>query len=176
MPDSKNINSDFSYSDSDLPVDKASQDFNLKWSAASVMANRGIGWYLGFLFIMIAVSTGAYFLLKDVMTAGVIAFCGILIVVFGLKKPREINYSLTQDEIKINQKTYSIHDYKFFYVNKREAGGTAQLVPLKRFSPAISLNYSIKDENLVLGALSNTLPLQQQDTDVFDKMMHFIGF
>lgn len=151
-------------------------DFEIKWSAGSVMSHRGGLWYAGFFVISLLLSAGVYLLFKDIMTCGVILFCALVIIIFGLKKPRKIDYLLTQNSIKINNKSYSLHDFKFFTVTKRENGGMVSLIPLKRFSPSITVNYGVDNEQLVIGALSSVMPLEQKEKDIFDNLMHFIGF
>ena len=164
IDDSSTIKSDY------LP------DFEIKWSSGSVMSHRGGLWYLGFFLLAALISVGLYFLFNDIMTSVVLLFCSVVIVVFGLKKPRRIDYLLTQNSIKINNKSYSLHDFKFFTVTKRENGGMVSLIPLKRFSPSITVNYGVDNEQLVIGALSSVMPLEQKEKDIFDNLMHFIGF
>ncbi|GEM_PF-856753 len=167
----------FDYVD-DTASDKSEYlpDFEIKWSAGSVMSHRGGFWYVGFFVISLLLSAGVYLLFKDIMTCGVILFCALVIIIFGLKKPRKIDYLLTQNNIKINNKSYSLHDFKYFTISKREKGGMISLIPLKRFSPSIIINYDADNEQIVVGALSSIMPLEQKDSDVFDNLMHFIGF
>jgi hypothetical protein len=149
----------------------------IKWSSSSdINIGRHKGWYLGLVFVFAIVSIVFYLISKDLVAAVVILLSGILIYYYGIKRPREINYSIDENSIDINNRKYNLSSYKYFYVNEREHGGSASLVPLKRFSPSLDLFYDIADEDKILEILSNSLPLKQKETDLFDSMMRFIGF
>jgi hypothetical protein len=49
-------------------------------------------------------------------------------------------------------------------------------MPLKRFSPPISMYYDPKDELAITNALSRHLPFEPRDRDALDKLMHKIRF
>lgn len=149
----------------------------LSWSApSSYGGKRGVSWYSVMLIATVVVCGGFYLIFKDIITALVILLCVVLVVVYGLKKPRKINYQLEEGKIRINNKDYLLSGYRSFYVNRRPNGSSASLTPLKRLMPAITINFGPEIEASVLSSLGNYLPMEERENDLFDKFLDFIGF
>jgi hypothetical protein len=152
-------------------------EVDFKWSAASIRdRKRKFTWYMGLILISIAVSVAFYFLTHDIITIVILMISVILIAYYGVKKPRKINYTIEGSNLTINDRRYDLNNYKYFVLNDRSHGGDISLIPLKRFSPSINLNFSNQDYDELINNLGNFMPMEQKESDFFDSLLRYIGF
>ena len=165
------------YQDNTHNEPNAAEEPVLKWnSKTSINSDRNKVWYLGLILVFTAVAVAFFLFTHDIILSVIILMSGVLISYYGIKPPRAISYEMDDSKILINNKAYNLSSYKYYYINQRQHGGSASLVPLKRLSPSIDLNYDTDNEEKVISKLSNSLPLNQRDTDIFDSILRFIGF
>lgn len=148
----------------------------IEWNSSSVTDKRKESWYLSLVVVSGLISIGLYFITLDFITVGIIMLSVILIAYYGIKTPRSINYSIEGSILIINQRQYDLNKYKHFTISDREKGGSISLIPLKRLSPSITLNFTNNDSEKIINTLGSFMPMEQKENDLFDNLMRYIGF
>jgi len=152
-------------------------DEDIMWTAAEFVENhKGTNWYLSLLGVGAVASAIAYFLLKDLFSAIVIALAIIAFAVYASRKPRDQQYHLNTFGVQVGTKVYEFHDFKAFSVMHDEGVISIVLRPLKRFMPSPSLYVIPEVEERVIEVLSMVLPAEQHKPDAIDSLMRKIRF
>jgi hypothetical protein len=188
MDDEDNISStdsNWKYSsdieDTTIPQNSAStsnaaiEKYN--WTSEDVFSiNKTASWYIILAVVTIVFSGLVYLFTKDAMTAGVIFGCGILVAIYGAKKPKAIDYEIDSHGFKIGQRVYTFVNYRSFTIINEGSKFSVVLVPLRRFMPYTYLNFNADIQDKVLAPLRNNLPYESKRQDYLDKVFRRIGF
>ena len=147
------------------------------WSAPdSFSTTKSALWYLSLIVLTLAVAAGVYFLLKDKVTTTVIVISGLLIAIYGSKKPKTIDYQLTQYGFTVNGRHHFFRDYRSFSIINHSHVSSIVLTPLKRFMPYTYIFFENKLESKISSALVDVLPKETNHSDTLDKILRRIGF
>jgi hypothetical protein len=149
----------------------------VSWTALdSFSTSKNFGWYFILLLVTIVVAAGIYLLTKDKITTGVILVSGLLIAIYGGKKPKAVKYALTDHGFKINDKSYEFNNFRSFSIVQHSGNLSAVLTPLKRFMPYMYIYFGGDVEKQVTTVLSDVLPIEMSHRDLIDKITRRIGF
>ncbi len=149
----------------------------IEWNAVdAIFKDKTINWYLALFAITIGLSGLIILLTKDKMTAGVILVSGLLIGLYGSKKPRTIHYELTEKSIYIDGREHPLNSYKSFSILQAHESSTALLAPLKRLEPYTYVSFSPEIQNEAVEALSGIMPREMVKINAFDRLLRSIGF
>jgi hypothetical protein len=162
---------------SSLPTPSAPQNGMVSWTASEFIAHqKSAGWY-GRLGLAAAVACIlVYLFTKDAISAGMLIVVAAVLAVFAARQPRVLSYKVDAGGIAIDQKFYPYMNFRSFAVIDEGAVSSIVFMPLKRFMPALTIYYDPKDEESILGLLSNNLPFEQKTHDVVDSFMKRIRF
>ncbi len=157
------------------PVSQGMGSDEVSWTASEfVLHDKSAGWYSALILGGLVAAVADYLVWKDRFSAGVIVIVTIFFALFAARKPREQNYALSRQGVRIGAKTYRFQEFKNFSVI--EDGSTISVVfmPLKRFMPALTV-YVVPDvEEQVFDFLSSILPFEQHRVDAVDSLMRRI--
>lgn len=161
-----------------VAVNQQASNVHISWTASEFIAYyKGAGWYIVATIVLIIISTITYFLSsQDIISTVVIFIIGAIFIGFSLRKPRVLNYEVSNQGIRIGEKLYSYKTLKSFAVIEEETMRSIDLLPLQRFMPAISMYYEPNDETAIVDALSIYLPKEDRKQPLIDKLMHKIRF
>lgn len=150
----------------------------ISWTASEYIAHqKSAAWYMALAIGTLLLLIPVYFITNgDIVSLIAIAFVVIVFAVYAGKKPRELEYSIHANGVTIGAKTYAYHQFKTFSVIDEGAFSSIVFLPMSRFMPAISLYYDPKDEEAIIGTLSNYLPMDTQKRDLVDNLMKKIRF
>ncbi len=150
----------------------------VNWTASEFIAhNKSSGWYGALTICTIGFGAIVYlFTHGDKVSTAVV---GIVAVVFGIsasRKPRELQYVVNDNGIRIGNKLYPYAGLRSFSIVKEEGIESIWFIPLKRFNPILSIYFSPNDGQKIVDVLSKFLPLEHRQLDVVDKLMHRLRF
>ena len=149
----------------------------ITWQASEfVHHDKGAEWFLGLFGVAILL------LMIDVLVIHSWTF-GALIVVMAVsativarRPPRLLNYSLSLQGVKIDEKAFSFHDFRAFGVVPEGAFYSIRLVPAKRFMPMVSIYFPPEQGESIVDLLGSVLPMEQIELDPIDKFVEKIRF
>jgi hypothetical protein len=149
----------------------------ISWEASEYIDHdNGLSWY-GMLFLATAVIAGfTYLITRDYLATGTIIILGVIVAIAAARRPQKITYQLSSTGIKIGEKFYSFRGYRSFYIVKEGALHSISLMPLRRFSPALSIYFDPADEEHIIKRLSEHLPFEEHKMDMVEKISRRLRF
>jgi hypothetical protein len=159
------------------PADYATPTESLNWTASEFIAhNKTAGWHFGLIAATVLIAALLWFITKDWVTTGVVIFAGIMLSMYGARRPGEIQYQLDDYGLSIGQKHFGFNDFRAFSLVPEGAFASIALLPVKRFAPMTTLYFDPEDGDKILEILGNHLPQQPMKPDVIDSLMRRIRF
>jgi hypothetical protein len=149
----------------------------ISWTASEYVhhAKTG-GWYLALAVCAVLVAGLVYLISHDWVSVGVVIAAAAVFGSYGSRQPRQLDYHLDGQGIGIGPKRYRYGEFKSFSVIPEGAFSSITFMPLKRFSPPISIYYAPEDEEKILALLSQYLPFEEPRRDAVDSFMRRIRF
>ena len=150
---------------------------SVSWSASEFIAHhKSFGWYAALAGVTAMVVAAVLWLTKDKITAAIIVFVAIMLGVAGARKPRTLPYRLDMGGLSIGEKFYDYGQFRSFAVVDEGPFSSIVFMPLRRLMPLITVYYDPRDEENIVGVLSEHLPLENHELALIDKLMRRIRF
>ncbi len=152
-------------------------DGSVDWTASEFVAHsKTVVWYLSLAAITVVVALLAFLITKDKITTSVILVVGLVLGIYGARKPKIQSYRLSEDGLSIANKTYNFSDYRSFAVLEEGAFRTLTLMPVKRFGFMVTAHYDPADEDKIINFLGGYLPMEERKKDLLDQFLWKIRF
>ncbi len=136
--------------------------------------HRGILWYVAFGAITIGLVLLAIFVFKSITFAVLVPIMSIAIITLLLKPPQNINYAISPKGIYIADKLHDFSEFRAFGVTERDGQHSISLLPIKRFSPELTLYFPVDKGEKIVDMLGARLPMQDIKADVLEKIIYLI--
>jgi hypothetical protein len=132
-------------------------------------------WALGLITVSGAITA---LIFKDVLFAIFILIAGFVLAIFASRKPEEVEFSITQRGVKINEKLYPYKSLKSFGIDELTPKHTPQLILEQNhnLSPDIIIPLDKVDADKVHDFLSSFLPEEDHEEPLIHKIMEWLGF
>jgi hypothetical protein len=162
---------------SETSFEAMSDEEIVSWTASEFVAHdKSSIWYIGLVVVAIVMAVLIWIITRDLVTSGIIVFCGVLLSVYGARKPRELHYQLSRTGIGIGERYHSYNDFHSFALIDEGAFSSVVLYPMKRFAPLLTMYFDPADEQKIVDVLSDRLPVEQPRHDPMDRLMKRIRF
>jgi hypothetical protein len=149
----------------------------VSWTASEFIAHeKSANWYILLFGGAVIVAGANWLIFKDILSSVVIVIAVILLAAYSKRQPRQLQYTLDSNGITIGEKQYPYGHFRSFSVIDDGAFSCIELMPLKRFSPPISVYYAPANEEAIAAALTPHLPFQPHQPDPVDKLIRRIRF
>ncbi len=159
----------------DMPVSQTT-DESVDWLASEyIHHDKGALWLVGLITVTLVI-IGLAIWAGQWIFAGLAVLMAITFGVFAFRKPRDVQYHLGSDGLRINSTTYVFNDFKSFGIVEDGAFYSAVLIPTKRFMPATTIYFAPSEGERIVDILGNHLPMQQVQIDWFDTFMRKLRF
>lgn len=166
--------------DSSAEPQATSQDesaSSITWTTAEFHDHQKSGsWYVILLVVTVAVAAILYFWTRSILTSAVVVIGGAALGIYGTHKPRQLEYFMNRQGIRIGAKQYNYNDFRLFIITPELPLPEVTLIPVKRFMPPLSIRYSPDVGSEVLDMLSEHLPSEERRPDLIDTLMHHVHF
>ncbi len=154
-----------------------SPEAHVSWTASEFIAyQKSGGWYFAIFMALLGIIAVIYLLTRDTISTVVTFIIGVLFIGLASRKPRVLNYQITDKGVKIGEKLYSFTSLKSFAVIDEGTMHSIDLLPLQRFMPAISMYYEPQEEEQIVQTLGFYLPKEDRKQPLIDQLMHRIRF
>ena len=152
-------------------------DDSISWTASEFIAHhKSMSWYTNLAFVVIVASAVAFLLTRDKITVITIIVAGIALGVYANRQPRELTYQFDVEGFTIGQRRFAYASFRSFSIDDDAAFASIILLPLRRFSPAITLYYAPENEEQIADLIARHLPYEEYRHDPIDKLMKRIRF
>lgn len=150
---------------------------SITWTASEYISHSKTSmWYLALAGVTALIAGAIYLLTRDYITAGSIVVVGIMFGIVASRKPRVLSYGITPDSLQVGQKLYPLNSFKSFGLISEGSINSILLLPLKRFTPSLTIYYAPDDEDRILDVLSEYLPEEDHKLEAIDRLMSRIRF
>lgn len=155
----------------------AQSQFEISWTASEFVEHeKNSSWYIGIIFVAIVGIAAVYVITRDVFSVVALSLFALAFVLFGARKPRVLNYGLSDTGLQVGDKFYHFSHFRSFAVVDEGAINSISLLPLKRFMPAINVYFAPEDEAKITKFLGLRLPGEVRRQDAVDRFMGKIRF
>lgn len=153
-------------------------DTGVSWTASEFISHdKSTGWYALLGLFAIALAALVYFFSHgDKVPTVVVIIVAITFGVMASRKPRELDYSVDERGVQVGDKLYSYAGFRSFAVVQEEAVESIWLMPLKRFTPPLTIYFDPDDGQKIVDVLGSYLPIENRQLDMVDRLMHRIRF
>ena len=150
---------------------------SISWDASEYLHHdKDAGWAMVLVSVAVLLSVASYLVLKDVFSVIVIVLMMTAVGVYGFRKPRTLNYHVSEQGLAIGERQYTYDNFRSFSVVDEGSVKSILFEPLKRFMPAISIYFEAKDEEKIKEVLSAYLPYKQRNLDLVDRVFQKLRF
>jgi len=148
----------------------------VSWEASEFLHHeKQSTWFIGLFLISAGLAVGMYFLV-DIFASAIVLMLMVVIMMYGQRKPRTLEFSISDQFITIDVNNYPIGAFKSFSIERTGAFGTINFYPIKRFLPPITMYYQEKDEQRIMDVLGGKLPQVDHSPDIFDRLSTKLRF
>ena len=130
-------------------------------------------WYLGLFVIAAGLSALAIYFSGWTFLALIIVSV-ITILVFSLRPPRKIKYTLDNEGLIEEGRKHPYEEFRAFGIVKEEKHYSAVLIPQKRFGISVKVYFPKGSGEEIVDMLGNHLPMEEIKPDFLDKIVNFL--
>lgn len=168
--------SDFSPTNSSVDEKNQHQE-TISWVGSEFISNqKTYTWYLGLSGFIFIICLAVYLIGKDIISIFFIIIMGVLFGIIAGRKPRQLQYSIDDEGIRVGQKTFSYAEFRSFSLQRHGAIGYVSLLPFHRFHNELSIYFPPENEQQIFEALASRIPNEQRRENPADKLAKLIRF
>lgn len=158
------------------PSSAVNQDV-LSWQASEYVHHEKRGmWFIPLLIGALVLLALAIFVVQSISFSVLIIVMTIVIAVYAVRPPRIISYQLSNYGVRIDDKSFHFHDFRYFGIIQDGPLYSATLVPNKRFAPAVNIYFPADDGEKIVDLLGAYLPMEKIELDFIDKLTRQLRF
>ena len=159
------------------PTKKTSAKQIIEWHfGADKKYEFSTRWYALMTLVLLALLALAIFVIKSWTFVALLLISSLALVLYIRRPSIDIKYKLDGNEITIDTKSYALDAYKAFGVIQNLSGShKIILLPTKRFAPALELDISDTDGEVVVDFLGARLPMKKIESNFIDNIVQRIG-
>jgi len=158
--------------DIDKPSQTAAAVEPVYWSANEYIHQEKNGlWYIIFAFVVIAlIAADIFFIQSFFYTFSIlVVVMAASIIVYARRPPRIIDYTLSGDQgLYIGEKLYHFSEFKAFGLIRDQGEHSIMLIPVKRFSPGVTVYFPEEAGEQIVDIFGARLPMQDLKLDAID--------
>ena len=148
----------------------------IEWDATEyVQREHKLGWYFGLFGVGTALILLAIFWLKSWSFVALVVVMILALMVYTLRAPRTLHYSLSDDGLREGEKHYAFEDFRSFGVLQEGAHYSLVLMPAKRFMPAVKVYFPEVAGEKIVDAFGARLPMEEVKLDLIDRIVGWLG-
>jgi hypothetical protein len=149
----------------------------ITWTASEFIAHdKSAGWYGVLALVGVLLAGLVYLILRDIISTTVVLVCTVLFGVYAARKPRQIYYQLDDTGLSVGKRHFLYHEFRSFAVVDEGAFASIAFIPLKRFSPLLSIYFDPEDEDAIADVLADHLPVEPRELDLLERVLKTIRF
>ncbi len=146
----------------------------VSWEAEEyIIKDHNVWWYISLSIVTIALGILAFFL-KGWTFLALIVISFITILVFSLRPPRKIKYTINEKGITEGKLLHSYSDFRAFGIAKEGEHFSAVLIPKKRFGLNVKVYFPEGSGEAIVDQLGAHLPMEEIKQDFLDKIVNFL--
>lgn len=147
----------------------------LSWQAAEgEQPHRTPAWYGAFGLVVLLLVLLSVFVLKSWSFAILVVVMAMAVVLLMSKPPRTVHYSISPKGIYVADALHDFSEFRSFGVLLHATQPSIVLLPVKRFSPGLTIYFPSELGEAIVDMLGARLPIQEVKPDMVDKIVRVI--
>ncbi len=149
---------------------QAAPDASITWSAEEyIHPDKTPIWYFLFGFIVLGFVAIDIFLLKSWTFSALMIVMAVATIVYIRRPARTLTYALSASQgLYVGQELHPFENFKSFGLIDADGSNSIMLMPVKRFSPGVSVYFPEEAGEQIVDILSSRLPMEELKLDIFD--------
>ena len=131
-------------------------------------------WYLFFAVVVIGLMALSIFVFKSITFTILIPVMTVAVILLSFRPPQIIQYSIGPKGIYVGDKLYDFSEFRAFGVVQSPRGPYIIVLPVKRFSPGVTLYFDQFQGEAIVDMLGARLPIQEIKEDSMEKFIRLI--
>ncbi|MBR3368888.1 hypothetical protein IKG45_03855 [Candidatus Saccharibacteria bacterium] len=147
---------------------------SINWEAKEYIPHeKNAGWYVGLVIVCLALV--ALSIVFGWWTFAIlVVLSGVVLVLYSVRPPRVLHYSLNSKGLSEGNRIYAYGDYKSFGVLKEGENFAIILTPRKRFAPGVKVYFPQESGEAIVDAFGARLPMEEVKLDFLDRVVNFL--
>lgn len=146
----------------------------ITWEAEEyIVREKNTWWYVGLVAVSL-VLVGLAVLAQAWTFLAVIVLSVVALLVYTLRPPRMLQYTLTNKGLSEGEKLYDYSEFKAFGILREGNHFAIVLTPRKRFSPRVTVFFPQSQGEEIVDAFGARLPMEEVKLDLLDKLIKFL--
>ena len=143
------------------------------WSAnETIDAEKGGLWFVALIVIALILIAGDIFWLKEFTFSILVVVMVAVIILYSRRPARLIDYTLSGEQgLYIGEKLYHFSEFKGFGLIQDQGQHSILLVPVKRFSPGVSVYFPEESGEKIVDIFGTRLPMRDMKLDFIDTIV-----
>jgi len=147
----------------------------IAWNAPEgVRIQRGAVWYVLFAIVLAGLMALAILVFQNWTFAILLPIMAVGLFVFSNNKPQNINYAISPKGIYIADTLHDFSEFRAFGLLHENDQHSILLLPVKRFSPGLTIYFSEAEGEKIVDMLGARLPMQEIKPDALEKFIRLI--
>lgn len=147
----------------------------IAWNAPEgVRVQRGAVWYVLFAIVLVGLMALAILVFQNWTFAILLPIMAVALFVLSNKNPQTINYAISPKGIYIADTLHDFSEFRAFGLLHENDQHSILLLPVKRFSPGLTIYFSEAEGEKIVDMLGARLPMQEIKPDALEKFIRLI--
>jgi hypothetical protein cdiviTM7_02271 len=147
----------------------------IAWNAPEgVQVQRGAVWYVLFAIVLAGLMALAILVFQNWTFAILLPIMAVALFVLSNKNPQTINYAISPKGIYIADTLHDFSEFRAFGLLHENDQHSILLLPVKRFSPGLTIYFSEAEGEKIVDMLGARLPMQEIKPDALEKFIRLI--
>ena len=147
----------------------------IAWNAPEgVRVQRGAVWYVLFAIVLAGLMALAILVFQNWTFAILLPIMAVALFVLSNKNPQTINYAISPKGIYIADTLHDFSEFRAFGLLHENDQHSILLLPVKRFSPGLTIYFSEAEGEKIVDRLGARLPMQEIKPDALEKFIRLI--
>lgn len=157
------------------PSDRIDLTEPIAWNAPEgVQVQRGAVWYVLFAIVLAGLMALAILVFQNWTFAILLPIMAVALFVLSNKNPQTINYAISPKGIYIADTLHDFSEFRAFGLLHENDQHSILLLPVKRFSPGLTIYFSEAEGEKIVDMLGARLPMQEIKPDALEKFIRLI--
>ena len=147
----------------------------IAWNAPEgVRIQRGAVWYVLFAIVLAGLMALAILVFQNWTFAILLPIMAVALFVLSTNNPQTINYAISPKGIYIADTLHDFSEFRAFGLLHENDQHSILLLPVKRFSPGLTIYFSEAEGEKIVDMLGARLPMQEIKPDALEKFIRLI--
>lgn len=144
----------------------------IRWQATEyVHREKDHLWFILFIMATLVLIGVAVYAIKSVTFAILVPVMAAALFIYTRRPPRMLDYTLGRHGLYINDQLFAFGEFKSFALMHGLDQYSIMLIPVKRFKPAITINFPEEAGEAIVDMLAARLPMREVQPDLVDRII-----